>query len=370
MVTPPCAIQFAKAFADSIQVEGNLVRVLVTGNLGYIGTILTHRLRGHGFSVQGLDIGYFADCVVGERPKDPPTFRMDIRDVTGRELRNVEAVVHLAGLSNDPLGEFDPSLTAVVNLDATCRLIDVAKEAGVRRFVYASSQSMYGVADTAHELDEYSSEKAPVTAYARTKWEAEEYLSAQASDRFTPVSFRPSTVFGWSPRQRLDIVFPNLVATALTQGAVRVLSDGTPWRPVVHVDDVCLAFELGLTAPPSLISGRAFNVGYEHGNFTVRDLAEAAVAAVPGSTVDFSKTPTLDNRTYRVSFRRIFEELDGLYSPSWNLASGAEQMVSQWSQAGLTSSDITGPRCVRLNRLKELLAEGRLDDDLRLREVG
>lgn len=344
------------------------MRVLVTGNLGYIGTVLADRLEMKGFAVQGLDVGYFADCVVGALPNDPPTFRMDVRDITAQELADVDAVIHLAGLSNDPLGEFDPSLTTRINLDATCRLIDLAKAAGVRRFVYASSQSMYGVADTSAELDEYDSEKAPVTAYARTKWEAEEYLSAQASDRFTPVSFRPSTVFGWSPRQRLDIVFPNLVATALTQGAVNVLSDGTPWRPVVHINDVCLAFELGLTAPRSLISGRAFNVGYEHGNYTVRDLAEAAAEAVPGSTVDFSKTPTLDNRTYRVSFRRIFEELDGLYSPSWNLASGAQQMVSQWSQWGLTSSDITGPRCVRLNRLKELLAEGRMDDDLRLRE--
>lgn len=345
------------------------MRVLVTGNLGYIGTVLTHRLRRRDFSVQGLDIGYFADCVVGEPPKDPPTFRMDIRAITARELQHVDAVIHLAGLSNDPLGEFDPSLTAGINLEATCRLIDLAKEAGVRRFVYASTQSMYGVANTALELDEYDSDKAPVTAYARTKWEAEQYLLAQASDRFIPVSFRPSTVFGWSPRQRLDIVFPNLVATALMQGAVKVQSDGTPWRPVVHVDDVCLAFEVGLTAPPSLITGRAFNVGYENGNFTVRDLAEAAAEAVPGSTIEFSTTPTLDNRTYRVSFRRIFEELDGLYSPSWDLASGAEQMVTQWSHWGLESSDITGPRCVRLNRLKELLAAGRLDDDLRLREA-
>ena len=345
------------------------MRVLVTGNLGYIGTVLTDRLARQGLTVQGLDVGYFANCVVGAPPNDPPTYRMDIRDITAQELAGVDAVIHLAGLSNDPLGEFDPGLTARINLEATCRLIDLAKAAGVRRFVYASSQSMYGVADTSTELDEYDSDKAPVTAYARTKWEAEGYLSAQASASFTPVSFRPSTVFGWSPRQRLDIVFPNLVATALTQGAVKVQSDGTPWRPVVHIADVCLAFEVGLTAPPSLISGRAFNVGYEHGNFTVRDLAEAAAEAVPGSTVDFSKTPTLDNRTYRVSFRRIFEELDGLYSPSWDLASGAKQMVSEWSQSGLNSSDITGPRCVRLNRLKELLAAGRLDDDLRLREA-
>lgn len=345
------------------------MRVLVTGNLGYIGTVLTQRLLGRGFTVQGLDIGYFDECVVGPRPDDPPTFLMDIRDVTARELRDIDAVIHLAGLSNDPLGEFEPSLTADINYDATCRLVDLAKAAGVRRFVYASSQSMYGVADTSTELDEYDSDKSPVTAYARTKWEAEQYLSAQASDQFTSVSFRPSTVFGWSPRQRLDIVFPNLVATAFTQGAVKVQSDGSPWRPVVHVDDVCLAFEVGLTAPSSLVSGRAFNVGYENGNFTVRDLAEAAAESVPGSTVEFSPTPTLDNRTYRVSFRRIFEELDGLYSPSWNLASGAGQMVSEWSQRGLNSSDIIGPRCVRLNRLKELLAAGRLDDDLRLREA-
>ena len=185
------------------------MRVLVTGNLGYIGTVLTDRLAKQGMTVQGLDVGYFADCVVGPPPNDPPTYRMDIRDITAQELAGVDAVIHLAGLSNDPLGEFDPGLTARINLEATCRLVDLAKAAGVRRFVYASSQSMYGVADTSTELDEYDSEKAPVTAYARTKWEAEEYLWAQTSDRFVPVSFRPSTVFGWSPRQRLDIVFPD-----------------------------------------------------------------------------------------------------------------------------------------------------------------
>ena len=342
------------------------MRVLVTGNLGYIGTVLAQRLIRMGHEVQGLDIGYFADCIVGDRPADPPTWNVDIRDVESKHLDGIDAVVHLAGLSNDPLGALNESLTDAINRDGTLRLLDVARNAGVGRFVYASSQSMYGVAATDAELDEDDSVKNPVTAYARTKWEAEIVIREASSPSFTTVAFRPSTVFGLSPRQRCDIVFNNFVARAFTSGEVLILSDGTPWRPVIHVQDVCSAFEAGLFADPEIVSGRAFNVGIKDGNYTVRDLADAAARSVPGARVVTAASPSTDERTYRVSFASILKELTPLYSPAWDLNKGGKELVDGWTKAGLTSEQAFGPTCIRLERLRELQDQGQLDGDLRV----
>lgn len=341
------------------------MRVLVTGNLGYVGTVLAQRLLAMGHQVQGLDVGYFADCIVGERPDDPPTWNVDIRDVDLKHLDGIDAVVHLAGLSNDPLGALDESLTDSINRDGTLRLLEVARRAGVSRFVYASSQSMYGVASTDEELDEDNSAKNPVTAYARTKWEAELVIREAASPSFTTVAFRPSTVFGLSPRPRCDIVFNNFVARAFTTGEVLILSDGTPWRPVIHVQDVCSAFEAGLFADHDIVAGRAFNVGIHDGNYTVRDLAEAAARSVPGAKVVSAPNPSKDERTYRVSFDRILKELTPPYSPSWDLDKGGKELVEGWTGAGLTSEQAFGPTCVRLERLHELREQGRIDGELR-----
>jgi len=342
------------------------MRVLVTGNLGYIGTVLAQRLIRMGHQVQGLDIGYFADCTVGDRPADPPTLNVDIRDVESKHLDGIDAVIHLAGLSNDPLGALNESLTDEINRDGALRLLDVARNAGVGRFVYASSQSMYGVAATDDELDEDDSAKNPVTAYARTKWEAEIVIREASNASFTTVAFRPSTVFGLSPRPRCDIVFNNFVARALTSGEVLILSDGTPWRPVIHVQDVCSAFEAGLFADPELVSGRAFNVGIKNGNYTVRDLADAAARSVPGARVVTAESPSTDERTYRVSFARILSELTPLYSPAWDLDTGGKELVDGFTGAGLTAEQAFGPTCIRLERLRELQEQGRLDGDLRV----
>lgn len=341
------------------------MRVLVTGNLGYIGTVLSRRLVGMGHNVQGLDVGFFADCVVGERPDDPPTWNVDIRDVDPKHLTAIDAVVHLAGLSNDPLGALNESLTESINLDGTLRLLDVARRAGVSRFVYASSQSMYGVAPTDHELDEDDSPKNPVTAYARTKWDAEGVILAASSPTFTTVAFRPSTVFGLSPRPRCDIVFNNFVARAFTTGEVLILSDGTPWRPVIHVQDVCSALEAGLFAERQAVSGRAFNVGIKDGNYTVRELADAAARSVPGARVVSAPTPSTDERTYRVSFARILSELAPLYSPTWDLDRGGKELFDGWTAAGLTNEQAFGPTCIRLERLRELQGLGLIDGELR-----
>ncbi len=216
----------------------DIASVLVTGDKGYIGSVLTTALMARGYSVTGLDAGYFADCLVEPVGPPYPSMQRDIRDVTPADLAGVDAIVHLAALSNDPLGEFSPALTEEINLHATVRLAKLAREAGVSRFIYASSQSMYGVSSSDDELDEDASEKNPVTTYARTKWAAELALRELVTPQFTVVCFRPSTVFGASPRLRCDIVFNNFVACAATTGAIQIKSDGTPWRPVVHIKDV------------------------------------------------------------------------------------------------------------------------------------
>ncbi len=339
--------------------------ILVTGDKGYIGSVLTAVLLERGDNVVGLDTGYYAECLLDQ---EGPTYRSiprDIRDVSIDDLRGITAVIHLAGLSNDPLGELVPGLTEAINLEGTLRLGRLAREAGVPRFVYASSQSMYGVSRVDRELEEDTSDKNPVTAYARTKWEAEVALKALATPDFTVVCFRPSTVFGASPRLRCDIVFNSFVACAYTTGRVEIKSDGTPWRPVVHVRDACAAFLAGVDAPASLVAGRSYNVGIPAGNFSVRDLADAAGRAVPGSQVTYTGEHGKDSRTYRVSFDRILTELKDFYRPAWDLDRGGAELVAFFRKTGFTESDFRGRSTNRLAQLTHLSSTGRLDRELR-----
>jgi nucleoside-diphosphate-sugar epimerase len=342
-------------------------RVLVTGDQGYIGTVLASILLELGYDVVGLDTGYFADCLL--HPITLPYRRIvrDVRDIEAADLSGVNAVIHLAGLSNDPLGDLSPELTDVINRDATLRLAKLARDAGAERFVYASSQSIYGVSNTSQELDEDGSAKDPITAYARTKWEAELALKNLAQRGFTVVCMRPSTVFGASPRLRCDIVFNNLVACAFTTGKIEIKTDGTPWRPVVHVRDVCSAFIAGLKAPAGLINGRSYNVGIPNGNFTVRELAEAAGRAVPGSVITYTGEHGKDARTYRVSFGRILTELHEWFRPEWDLDRGAAELISLFRNVGFTEKQFRGRGTIRLARLKHLLSEGAIDASLRWR---
>jgi nucleoside-diphosphate-sugar epimerase len=341
------------------------MRILVTGNLGYVGSVLTENLAAGGYAVFGLDAGFFRDCIVGKPPADAPQAIKDIRDTEESDFAGFDAVVHLAALSNDPLGEFDPTLTDAINLGGTIRAAELAKQAGVRRFVFASSQSMYGVSTTDAELDEDTSEKKPVTAYARTKWEAEQAIRNLASPTFVVTAFRPSTVFGASPRLRSDIVYNNLVGCAFTRGRIEIKSDGTPWRPVVHVRDVCQAFLAGLTAPESIVQGRSFNVGIPNGNFSVRDLAEAASRCMPGCGLTFTGEHGKDSRSYRVSFRRILTELEPWFRPEWDLDRGGQELVQFFRDTGFTEQDYTGRKTIRLEQLKHLVATGALTPDLR-----
>lgn len=341
------------------------MRILVTGNLGYVGSVLSPHLANMGYEVVGLDSGFFEDCIVGEKPADVPTIKKDVRDVTAEDVAGFEAVVHLAALSNDPLGALDSGLTKEINFHATMRLAQLSRDAGVSRFIYASSQSMYGISSSERELDEDKSRKAPLTAYAKTKWAAEKKLTKMATSEFLTVSLRPSTVYGVSPRQRCDIVFNNLVGAGFTTGKISIKSDGTPWRPVVHVQDVCQAFEAGLRAPGEKLNGRAFNIGPTGGNYTVKELALAAQRANPGSSLEFTGEHGSDSRTYRVSFDRVNSDLRDFFRPEWNLSKGADELVNHWREVGFTGEIFSGPVCNRLDKIQHLLEQRVIGEDLR-----
>lgn len=341
------------------------MNILITGNKGYIGPVLADMLLRKGHNVIGLDAGYYDGCELYPYPRITRQVRKDIRDVTPDDLAGVDAVMHLAGLSNDPLGELDAGLTEDFNYRGTLRVAQHARVEGVRRFIYASSQSMYGIADVSKEMDEDDSEKNPITAYARTKWEAECKLKDMGSENFVVTSLRPSTVFGASPNLRCDIVFNNLVACAYTTGRIEIRSDGTPWRPVIHVQDVSSAFIACLEAPAELVAGEAFNIGIENGNYTVRDLAEAAQRAVPGCSLVFTGEHGPDSRTYKVSFRKILKQLRDYYRPQWDLDRGGRELVDLFRRVNLTEEDFRGRRCIRLRQIRYLLDAGKLGNDLR-----
>lgn len=339
-------------------------KVVVTGHLGYIGSVMVPVLRAKGYHVRGIDIGYYEECLLKKTEGADSEIRKDIRNLTYDDLKGYDAVIHLAGLSNDPLGELKPDLTEEINFKGTLLAANLAKKAGIRRFVYASSQSMYGISKLENELDEDDSEKHPLTEYARTKWEAECELKKMNSSDFQVVCMRPSTVFGASPRLRCDIVFNNLVACAYTVGKIEIKSDGTPWRPAIHMQDVISAFIAGLEAPADLVAGRSFNVGIPNGNFTVRELAEAAQRSVPGATLVFTGEHGSDSRTYRVGFNRILTELKDWYKPEWSLDRGGKELVDLFKETGFSEKDFRGAKCTRLLQLNELTKTGRLNDRL------
>jgi len=341
------------------------MKVLVTGDQGYIGSVLTQVLLERGYEVAGYDVGFYAPCILGDIGRTYPRITKDVRDIKPADLEGVDAVIHLAALSNDPLGELAPGLTEEINLDGTLKAAAAARQAGVSRFIYSSSQSMYGISDTDAELDEDNSVKNAITSYARTKWEAEKALKLMQSDKFSVVCMRPSTVFGASPRLRCDIVFNNLVACAYTTGKIEIKSDGTPWRPVVHVRDTCSAYIAGIEAPRELIGGRSYNVGIPNGNFSVRDLAEAAQRAVPGSELIFTGEHGKDSRTYRVSFARILSELKDYYKPEWDLDRGGQELVEMFRRVGFEEEHFRGRMCSRLQQLHFLQETNCIDRAMR-----
>jgi nucleoside-diphosphate-sugar epimerase len=341
------------------------MRVLVTGYHGYIGSITVPVLRAAGHDVTGLDTHLYAGADLYDGEAAPPTMELDVRDVESRHLEGFDAIVHLAALSNDPLGDFDPELTMAINFEATMRVARAACEAGVRRFVFASSCSMYGAADGGEAVAESAPLK-PLTAYAESKVRAEEALAALAGADFEPVFMRNATAYGASPRLRLDIVLNNLVGWAVTTGAVRILSDGTPWRPIVHVEDIAHATVAMLEAPADVVCGAAFNVGRDDENYQVRELAEIVQREVGDCTVEFGGSRDPDPRSYRVDFGKLTRTFPELRL-AWTAERGAKQLGDAYRAAGMTFADFEGPRFTRLKRLRERIESGDLDVTLRPR---
>jgi nucleoside-diphosphate-sugar epimerase len=337
------------------------MRILVTGHLGYIGAVLAPFLAAGGHEVSGFDSDLYRGCDFGPEPSGVVGRIGDVRDVRADDLAVFDAIVHLAALSNDPLGSFDPALTLDVNAEGTLSLARAAREAGVRRFVFASSCSMYGASGTDDALDE-STPLRPLTAYAESKVLAEEGLFALAGADFVPVSMRNATVFGASPRLRLDIVLNNLVAWAHTTGRIRLLSQGTAWRPLVHVRDVAETALALLDAPEDRVRGEAFNVGSDAQNYLVRDLAQI-VSRVTGCAVEMAEGSSADDRSYRVDFSKLRAVLPEL-SLDWDAERGARELADAYRAIGLTLAEFESDRYVRLRRLESLLGANELSSDL------
>ena len=340
------------------------MRVLLTGHQGYIGTVMAPMLRGAGHEVTGLDTGLYTGCTYPgtPAPAEIPNINRDVRDVTVADLRGFEAVIHLAALSNDPLADINPDITYDINHRGSVRIAEMAREAGVARFLLASSCSNYGAAgDTV--IDETATLQ-PVTAYGKSKVLAERDIHALKTPRFSPCFLRPATAYGISPRLRLDIVLNNLVACAVTTGLIVLQSDGTPWRPIVHAADISRAFIAALNADPAKLSGEAFNVGRSDQNYQVIEIAQAVARTVPGCRIEIADGAGPDTRSYRVNFDKISRAIPD-FAPQFDVLKGARELYESLTAAALTRDDFEGTRYKRTGTVKALMAAGRLDSSLR-----
>jgi nucleoside-diphosphate-sugar epimerase len=337
------------------------MKVLVTGHNGYIGTVLMPTLRMAGHEATGLDSYLYEGCAFGEEPIEERSLRLDIRDVEEEHLRGFDAIIHLAALSNDPVGNLNPQCTYDINYHASVRLATLARKAGVSRFLFSSSCSNYGAGGDGL-LDEQSAFN-PVTPYGESKVKVEQELSRLADDSFSPTSLRNATAYGVSSRLRVDLVVNSLVGYAVTTGEVLILSDGSPWRPLVHVDDICNAFLAVLEAPRNLVHNEAFNVGRNQENLRVKDIAQMVEEEVEGSKVSYASDASPDKRNYRIDCSKI-GRLSG-FKPEWTVRKGIVDLHEKYLAHGLTSEEFLGSRYTRIKRIQELQTAGRLTDDLR-----
>jgi nucleoside-diphosphate-sugar epimerase len=341
------------------------MKVLVTGSQGYIGTVLVPMLIKKGYEVVGLDTDYYEQCTFyGDLP-DVETIKKDIRDIEKHDVEGFDAIIHLAGLSNDPLGDYRPELTEDINEKASVRLAESAKAVNVKRFLFASSCSNYGAAG-----DNFLTEEAafnPVTPYGRSKVKVEQALEQMADKDFSPTYIRASTAYGVSPRLRFDLVTNNLTAWAFTTGRVYLKSDGSPWRPIVHIEDISRAYIAALQAPREIVHNEAFNVGTTTENYQIREIAKMVKEVVPGCEVDFAPDAGPDKRNYRVDCNKIARVLHD-FKPQWTARRGIEQLYEAYKKVGLTLEEFEGPKYMRIAHIKSLVDQERLDKNLRWQE--
>lgn len=338
-----------------------LSRVLVTGHNGYIGSILTGLLSDAGHDVLGLDNYMFESCTFGESMPDIPSIRKDIRDVSREDLEGIDAVCHLAGISNDPVGDLNADTTYEVNYRASVRLAQLAKQAGVERFVFSSSCSIYGASPSGW-VDEASPIN-PVTPYGWSKIKVEQDVSPMADDDFSPVFLRNATAYGVSPRLRADLVVNNMVGYAVTQGRVYMKSDGTPYRPLIHIEDISRAFLAAIEAPRTAIHNQIFNVGSTEENYQIRDVARIVEDTVPDAKFEMSGTAGPDIRDYRVNCDKIAQYLPS-FRLHWTVAKGAAELFEAFEKEDLGEGEFLGS-LLRIEHIKSELARGTLDLDLR-----
>ncbi len=341
------------------------MRVLVTGHKGYIGAVLVPLLQANGDEVVGLDTDLYARCTFTGTVPAIPALHKDIRDITLDDVEGFDAVIHLAALSNDPLGNINPNLTYDINYRASVRLAELAKEAGASRYLFASSCSTYGAAGEGMLTEE--ADFNPVTPYGESKVMVEQQVAKLADDDFSPTFLRNATAYGLSPRHRFDIVLNNLTAWAYTTGLVYLKSDGSPWRPIVHIEDISRAFVAILNAPREKIHNEAFNVGRNEENYRIRELAEIVAETVPNSRVEYAEGAEPDTRTYRVDFSKIAQVLPE-FQPQWTARRGAQELYDAYRQSDITLEEFEGPKYKRVDHIKLLMIQDLLDVELRWKQ--